>query len=46
MAGQLYAKTGSASTFKVQAALVFAAAALLISAPALRTAKPMAAVKP
>ena len=46
MAGQLYAKTGSASTFQVQAALVFAAAALLISAPALRTAKPMAAVKP
>ncbi len=46
MAGQLYAKTGSASTFHVQAALVFAAAALLISAPALRTAKPMAAVKP
>ena len=46
MAGQLYAKTGSVSTFQVQAALVFAAAALLISAPALKTSKPTAALKP
>jgi len=46
LAGQLYAKTGSVTTFQIQAALVFAAAALLISAPALRTSQPVAALKP
>ncbi|PWL22260.1 MAG: hypothetical protein DCO99_05610 [Synechococcus sp. XM-24] len=46
MAGQLYAKTGSASTFEVQAALVLTAAALLISAPGLRSTKHTAALRP
>ena len=46
MAGQLYAKTGSASTFQVQAALVLAAAALLISAPGLRSNKHTAPLRP
>ena len=45
-AGQLYAKTGSASTFEVQAALVLTAAALLISAPGLRSTKHTAPLRP
>ena len=46
VAGQLYAKTGSASTFQVQAALVLTAAALLISAPGLRSNKHTAPLRP